>query len=245
MRRLPHYAGRAGISVAILAILAVPVMSIAQATAQSKDTSELVETIHLKYVTAIKDINDLQTDLRNMVSMAKVYTVATQNAISIRATPEDMESAKKLIADLDRPRKAYRITYTITDVDNGKRMGSQHLAMVVVEGEKSAVKHGSRVPIVTGIFAKESPGENSQVQYLDVGLNIEASLDGDRLRSKVEQTGMSEEKSGIGTQDPVVRQTTIEATSDIAPGKPLVLGSLDIPGTTRQQEIEATAEPVQ
>jgi len=83
------------------------------------------------------------------------------------------------------------------------------------------------------------------VQYLDVGLNIEASLDGDRLRSKVEQTGLAEEKSGIGTQDPVVRQTTIEATCDIAPGKTLVIGSLDIPGTTRHQEIEATAEPVQ
>ena len=85
----------------------------------------------------------------------------------------------------------------------------------------------------------------SQVQYLDVGLNIEASLDGDRLRSKVEQTGVAEEKSGIGSQDPIVRQTTIEATSDMAPGKTLVLGSLDIPGTTRHQEIEATAELVQ
>ena len=37
----------------------------------------------------------------------------------------------------------------------------------------------------------------------------------------------------------------IEATSDLTPGKTLVLGSLDIPGTTRHQEIEAVAEPVQ
>lgn len=251
MKRLPHYADRAAISVAILAMLAVPIQSIAQATppetrpAESKSAPHVVETIRLKNVTSVRDLNDLQTDLRNMLPMAAMYTVATQNAISIRATPEDMEAAKKLIAELDRPRKAYRITYTITDVDNGKRMGSQHLSLVVVAGEKSTVKHGSRVPIVTGMYAKESSGENSQVQYLDVGLSIEASLDGDRLRSKVEQTSLADEKSGIGTQDPVVRQTMVEATSDMETGKTLALGSLDIPGTTRHQEIEATAEPVQ
>jgi type II secretory pathway component GspD/PulD (secretin) len=251
MKPLPHRADRVAISVAILAALALPMTLIAQDTqaetkrAEAKNTPRIVETIHLKNVTAQRDLNDLQTDLRNMLPMAAMYTVATQNAISISATPDDMEAAKKLIAELDRPRKAYRITYTITEVDNGKRTGSQRLAMVVVEGEKSTVKHGSRVPIVTGVFAKESPGENSQVQYLDVGLNIEAFLDGDRLRSKVEQTGVAEEKSGIGAQDPIVRQTTIEATSDMASGKTVMLGSLDIPGTTRHQEIEATAEPVQ
>jgi len=100
------------------------------------------------------------------------------------------------------------------------------------------------VPIVTGLYNKESAGENSQVQYLDAGLNLEASLDGDRLRTKVEQTSVAEEKSGIGLQDPIVRQTMLEATSDLAPGKTLVLGSLDLPGTTRHQEIQALVEPV-
>src|SRR5579871_444475 len=163
MKRLPHAADRAAFSVAILAGLALPATCIAQATQaetnapDSKNTPRVVETIRLKNVTAQHDLNDLQNDLRNMLPMAGMYTVATQNAISIRATPEDMEAAKKLIADLDRPRKAYRITYAITDVDNGKRMGSQHLALVVVTGDKSMVKHGSRVPIVTGMFAKESP----------------------------------------------------------------------------------------
>ena len=251
MNLLPHRADRAAISVAILAGLALPIVSIAQATqnetnpAESKNTPRIVETIHLKNVTAQQDLNDLQTDLRNMFTMAKIFAIPTQNAFSIRATPEDMEAAKKLIAELDRPRKAYRITYTITEIDNGKRMGAQHLAMVVVEGEKSWLKHGSRVPVITGISNKESAAESSQVQYLDVGLNIEASLDGDRLRSKVEQSSVADEKSGMGTQDPVVRQTMLEATSDVVPGKSSVLGSLDIPGTTRRQEIEASAEPVE
>ncbi len=250
MKLLPHAARRAGISVAILAALALPLMSIAQPQtesnpAESKNAPRVMETIRLTNVTSQHDLNDLQNDLRNMLPMAAMYVIQSQHAISIRATPEDMDAAKKLIADLDRPHKAYRVTYTITETDNGKRVGEQHLAVVVESGEKAVVKHGNRVPIVTGLYNKESAGENSQVQYLDVGLNLEASLDGPRLRTKVEQTSVAEEKSGVGVQDPIVRQTALEATSDLVPGKTLVLGSLDIPGTTRHQEIEALVEPVQ
>ena len=249
MQLLPHRAGRVGISVAILAGLTLPLISTAQtppenSAAESKNAPRVVETIHLKSVTAQRDQNDMQTDLRNMFPMARIYAVPTQNAFSISATPEDMDAAKKLIAELDRPRKAYRVTYTITEVDNGKRTGAQHVALVVVAGEKSVLKHGDRVPLVTGMYGKESAEQSSQVQYIDVGLNIEASLDGDRLRSRVEQSSVAEEKSGIGVQDPIVRQTSVDATSDITAGKTLLIGSLDISGTTRHQEIEAVAEPV-
>ncbi len=250
MKLLPHPAGRAGIPVAILAGLALPMISIAQpspesSAKESRNIPHVVETIHLKYVTAQRDQNDLQTDLRNMFPMAKIFAVPTQNAFSISATAEDMEAAKKLIAELDQPHKAYRVTYTITELDNGKRTGTQHIAVVVIAGEKSWIKHGNRVPIVTGSFNEETSKANSQVQYLDVGLNIEAFLDGDRLHSKVEQSSVAEEKSGMGMQDPIVRQTTIEATSDMTSGKAMVIGSLDIAGTTRSQEIEAVAELLQ
>jgi hypothetical protein len=84
------------------------------------------------------------------------------------------------------------------------------------------------------------------VQYLDVGLSIEATpsgeADGVKLRSKVEQSSLADEKSSVGQQDPVVRQTLLDGTSTLALGKPLVLGSLDIPGSTRHQEIEVIAE---
>jgi len=255
MKLLPHPADRVRTSVSLVAALALAVMFIGRAGAQTasaesnssnaKAAPTTVETIHLTHVTANRDLSDIQTDLRNMLPMAAIYGAQTQSAISIRATPEDIATAKKLIADLDRPRKAYRVTYTFTETDSGKPAGVQHLTLLVVAGEKAVVKHGNRVPIVTGMFEKEGPSQSSQVQYLDVGLNIEATLDGDRLRSKVEQSSISDEKSGIGMQDPVVHQTVLEALSDLAPGRRSVLGSLDIPGTTRGQEIEAIVEPMQ
>jgi hypothetical protein len=55
---------------------------------------------------------------------------------------------------------------------------------------------------------------------------------------------VSDEKSGIGMQDPVFHQTVLEGTATIVPGKPLVLGSLDIPGTNRHQQVEVTAEAI-
>jgi hypothetical protein len=42
----------------------------------------------------------------------------------------------------------------------------------------------------------------------------------------------------------VIRQTKLEGMSTLAPGKPMVLGSLDIPGTTRHEEIEVVSDLV-
>ena len=255
MQLLPHRAGREKTSLSILAgfTLALVITSIACAQAppaesnppDNKHVPQTAEVIRLTHVTTQRGLNDIQTALRNMLPRAGMYAVPTQNAISIRGTQEEIDAAKRLIAELDRPETAYRVNYTFTDTENGKSAGVQHLTVLVVSGEKSTVKQGSRVPIITGMYERETAAQSTQVQYLDVGLNIEASLDGDRLRSKLEQSSVSDEKSGIGVQDPIVSQTMLEATSDLKAGKTFLLGSLDIPGTSRHREIEASAERVQ
>lgn len=45
-------------------------------------------------------------------------------------------------------------------------------------------------------------------------------------------------------QDPIVRQITLEGTSILTPGKPTILGSLDVPGTTRHLDVEVAMELV-
>jgi hypothetical protein len=39
-----------------------------------------------------------------------------------------------------------------------------------------------------------------------------------------------------------VRQTVFEGTSVLTPGKPMTLGSLDVPGSTRHLEIQVMIE---
>jgi type II secretory pathway component GspD/PulD (secretin) len=217
-----------------------------QAKPAMQPTPETVQTFFLTNTSEQHDLIDIQNDLRNAVPRAAVYLAQSQNAITVRATPGDLETAQKVIADLDRPRKLYRLTYTITDIDGGKSIGSQKFTLLVTSGEKSTFKQGSRVPIVTGTIDGQPPG--TQVQYQDIGLNINAQVSGSPdaldLHTKIEQSSLAEEKSVSAAQDPVVRQIAFDVSSELSQGKPLVLGSLDLPGTTRRQEIEVVAELV-
>ena len=221
----------------------------AQQPADTKPSADSYQTFYLTNLTSRNDANDIQTDLRNMLPQAKLFYVPSQGALSIRSTAEDISLAQKIISDLDRNKKIYRLTYTITEIDNGRGLAPQHYSIIVASGSKTDLKQGSKVPLVTGSYSDTSPAsQNSQVQYQDIGLEIEASLntylDGVRLGTKIAESSVAEEKSGIGVQDPIFRQTTFEGTSTLAPGKPFVLGSLDIPGSTRRQEIEVVAEAV-
>jgi len=143
--------------------------------------------------------------------------------------------------------KTYRLTYTLTETDGGKRVGAQHFAMIVVSGRKTVLKQGSRVPLVTGSLSS-SGGAQTQVQYMDIGLNVDASVEesggGVKLNTVVEQSSVAEEKSGLGTQDPIVRQSKLEGTSILTAGKPLILGSMDIASGARHLDIEVVMEPV-
>lgn len=209
---------------------------------------ETVQTVFLSNVTGQNDLNDISTDLRNVMPRAKIFPVQSQNAITLRATEEDLATAQKLIAELDRPRKVYRLTYTISDFENDKRTGSQHYVVLALAGERTIFKQGSRVPIVIGTVEKETTAQSSEIQYLDVGLSIEATVSGSPenliLRSKVEQSSLRGEKSAVVAPDPVVRQTVLQGSTELVQGKPTVLGSLDIPGTTSREEIEVVAELV-
>ena len=208
-----------------------------------------VQTFYLTNVSQIQDANELTTALRNLLDPHdKVYLVPSQNAIFVQGPPDQLALARKLLNDLDRPKKTYRLTYTIAESDAGKRIGVQHFAMIVVTGQRTTLKQGSKVPIATGSYIASNSQTQTQMTYLDVGMNFDATLDefanGVRLNSKVEQSSIAEEKSGAGAQDPIVRQTVLQGTSFLTQGKPLILGSLDIPGSTRHLDIEVVMELV-
>jgi hypothetical protein len=229
----------------VLAVVCWAMNAIAQTqAADTKSSPEVYQTIYLTNLTQQNDANELLTDLRNMLPGAKTYYVQSQSAISIRASAEDIALARKMLSDLDKTKKIYRLTYTMTEKDSGKTIGVQHYSMIVASGSMSVLKQGSRVPVGTNT---SSAGSN-EVTYLDLGQEIQASLDGYldgvRLRTKVVQSSIAEEKSTIGTQDPIIRQTTFEGTSTLVQGKTLVLGTLDVPGSTRQQEVEVVSELV-
>jgi type II secretory pathway component GspD/PulD (secretin) len=224
-----------------------PVAKLADLSSANEKPSSY-KTFYLSNLTRQQDAEEIQTDLRNMLPMAKLYYVPSQSALSVRGSADDIALAQKMLADLDRPRKAYRLTYTVTETGSGQPEGAQHVTLIVTSGGMTDFKQGSKVPIVTGIYPQGEQPQHSDVQYQDVGLEIEATLngyaDGVHLRSKIAQSNVSDEKSGIGVEDPVFHETTLEGTATLVPGKPLILGSLDIPGTNRHQQVEVVSEAI-
>lgn len=214
---------------------------------ESKAEARSYETLYLTGPVQRNTAMDIVTDLRNFLPRAKVFYVPEQNAISMLGTPDEFELARKMISDLNRARNTYRLTYTITESDGGQAATTRQVALLVGAGQTTELKEGNRVPVITGTTDAGNT-TNTQVQYLDVGLNISASLDGTSdhlsLRTKVEQSGIAEEPSGTRTQDPVVSQTYIDDNLTLEQGKPVVLGSLDVPGSTRHMTIKVVSEPV-
>jgi type II secretory pathway component GspD/PulD (secretin) len=210
----------------------------------------VVTTYRLANVSQQSDANEILIALRNMLHpYVKIYLVASENAIVLDAPPDQQALAQKIIADLDRPHKAYRLTFTLADSDAGKRIGVQHFSIVVVAGQRTVLKQGSKIPVITGSYDTHSEAMQNQFQYLDIGMNFDATLDdtpnGLRLKSKVEQSSLADEHmSGPLAPEPIVRQTDLEGTSAITLGKPTTIGSIDVAGSTRHVDIEVVAEPI-
>lgn len=228
------------------------------AAAQSKPADSLVavtkppeatQTIFLAHTTERHDLIEVENDLRNMLPHARIYADFAANAISMQGSSDELALGQKMVADLDRPHAIYRLTYTITASENGKEPNTQRVSFIVLPGQKTMLRQGTRVPVVTGVANSEKGAPSSQVQYVDVGLNIDATIEGAaddlRLNTKVEQSSLAEERSGIGTQDPVIRQTELQGDVLLSQNKSLSIGSLEIPGSAaRRQEVSVVAELV-
>jgi len=77
---------------------------------------EAVQTFYLSNAWQQNDLNDVQTALRNVMPTAKVYGVASQNAIVMRATPDELLLAQKLVNDLDKARPEVVVDIAVLEV---------------------------------------------------------------------------------------------------------------------------------
>lgn len=214
------------------------------------EANRVVKTYFLAHTYQQADANEVLIALRNVLDQEiKIYFVASENAIVLSAPPDQQAIAKRIIEELDHPKKLYRLTFTLAESDSGKRVGVQHFAMIVADGQRTTLKQGDKIPVATGTYdAKNDTGSQTQFQYLDIGINFDATLTdspgGIQLKSKIEESSLGQPSLIAGVQEPVIRQTVLEGTSILTSGKPVALGSLDLEGTTRHIDIEVVAEPV-
>jgi general secretion pathway protein D len=81
---------------------------------------QAVETFYLSNVSQQNDLNDIQTALRNLLTNAKLYGVPSQSAIVMRATPDELLLAQRLIEDLDKSRPEVVVDVSLIEVSRDR-----------------------------------------------------------------------------------------------------------------------------
>jgi type II secretory pathway component GspD/PulD (secretin) len=214
---------------------------------EDRQARSVLEALAVPNTVGQNDANEVLVALRNMLDPSvKIYLVASQNTIMLFAPPEDQAQAQRIIADLTRPRKAFHLRFEVTTYDGKQRVSSKTIEVEAVAGQRTTLKQGAKIPI--SIHPTPSDPTDANVTFLDVGDNLDVTLtdlgSSLALKSKLEESRVSDTRSGFGATDPIIDQTVIEGVALLAPGRSIALGSAEITGTTRRIELSVVAEPV-
>jgi len=169
-----------------------------------------------------------------LLSFLMLGAGATQAAAQDSATP-------KRAAEASEPGHAYRLDFTVNEIEDGKKVNSRQYSMNLNAPDESEIKIGTRVPVEV---------KNSEIQYMDVGTNIWCRMRDRRdvtwlgndvlinVRSEISNFAAPDQTGQ--TMRPIVRQMKIEASTIATIGKPMVVGVVDDPNSKRQFQLEVT-----
>lgn len=140
----------------------------------------------------------------------------------------------------------YRLDFVIKELNDGKIINSRAYSMIVEASDhrgpgKAVVKSGDRVPVATG-----ASNGSTQIQYIDVGTNIDAQLfaleTGLILNSSIEISSIAanETASAQNLPDPAIRQIRAEVQAEVVAGKVNQIASLDDTASKHRFIIEVT-----
>jgi len=231
-------------------------MQKARTERDAKMMSNPVTTFYLKYSSSVLDTQEIMTALHDLMQPdVRFYLDLGNRSISMRGFPDDVTAVGNLIKELDRPRKNYRLAFTVAVMEGSKRLDTQHFSLTPVSGQRMTLSRGTKVPVVT--MTKGTPATATapatppepQTSFVDVGLDFQVTVvdtaDGGELRFRLEQSAIADEKPVPEGQTPTVRTSNLDGVTLLTAGKPLLLGSLDMPGSGARMDVEVTMTVVQ
>jgi len=155
-------------------------------------------------------------------------------------TIANANGAKGAHGQNERPVHAYRIDFSVNELEDGKKINTRQYSMNLNSDDADEIKIGTRVPVDSG---------PETYQYLDVGTTIWCRI-GERaegipltVRADVNNLAIPDQANGHESR-PVVRQFKINASTLAQVGKPMVVGSVDDPNSKRQFQLEVTVSKV-
>lgn len=137
---------------------------------------------------------------------------------------------------------AFRLTYILTEMDGDKRVGSQRYQLVL-----DADAPPARLDLQTTVHIPYGQSTFSD----DIGIHFFARLrqfaNGIELNMEIRDSSLAPETDHQTTllTRPAVRQSNLNTTVLLRENKPVMIGNLDIPGSTHnlQVQVELTRVP--
>jgi hypothetical protein len=173
---------------------------------------------------------------KTVVAGVLIMALVLAGGISKALAQETSGSSKHTTEDLTKPLEAYRLDFSINELEDGKKINSRQYSMNLNANDSNEIKIGTRVPV------EPKAGE---FQYIDVGTNIWSRLGVHNsqlelaVRADMSNFAIPEQASGHESR-PVIRQLQIRGGTVALLGKPMLLGSVDDPNSKRQFQLEVT-----
>jgi len=184
-------------------------------------------------------------------------------ALAMRVRAQETAKAPETSKTPEPPAHYYHLEYVVQELGGDGKPTNSRTYSTIVGTERheqfSAIRTGSRVPIITGALQSpvSNPNGNSkleyQYQYVDVGVNIDTQNVREighqlAIDLKAEITALAESGSSTAStmlNDPVIRQNTWQASVLIPIGKPTVVFSSDALDSKGGMHFVVTATPLQ
>jgi len=150
---------------------------------------------------------------------------------------QNQPAPKSTAEAAEKPVDAYRLDFSVNELEDGKKVNTRQYSMNLNLEDANEVKIGTRVPVEV---------KQGEMQYVDVGTSIWSRLkerQGRLLleaRAEISTFANPDQAARGSTSMPLLRQLRINASTVVLSGKPMVLGSVDDPGTRRQFQLEVT-----
>ena len=166
-----------------------------------------------------------------IVALVVVITAAGMPALAAQEGPRA------------KPIENYKVTYTISELENGKAVNQRQFSLDVRDdGRSSNIRAGNRVPILTQMPSEK--GGAPTVQYMDVGFSADSVvIERDSrlaLDSRLEMSNLlPQENGGLGAGgNPVMRQTRLEIRTVVELDKKSVISSMDDMSSKKTMQLE-------
>jgi hypothetical protein len=172
-----------------------------------------------------------------VVSFAKLLVISLCWSVPV-SRAQDQTNAKPATDSLAKPTSAYRLDFSVNELEEGKKVNTRQYSLNLNADDSNELRIGTRVPV------EEKQGE---MQYIDVGTRIWSRVKEREngllleVRCEISNFAIPDEASRHNNSMPLLRQLSINASTVVLPGKPVIVGSEDDPNSKRQFQLEVVA----